>query len=231
MIELMHADEWLKVLKDIHESEKFKQLMTAVEKAYNSSEVFPPKDYIFRAFELTDYSQVKVVIIGQDPYHDNGQAQGLAFSVWDGIKLPPSLKNIYKELAQDLGLPIYENGNLEKWAKEGVLLMNAFLTVEAHKAGSHQKIGWDWYTDSVIEALNQRSKPCVFLLWGNFAKKKAPMISNHHPVLLGVHPSPLSASRGFFGSRPFSQINHILNDLGVSPIDWSLNEPEQLQLF
>ena len=178
---------------------------------------------IFNAFNLTPFNDVKVVILGQDPYHNVGQAHGLAFSVPDGIQKPPSLQNIFKELNQDLGINIPTNGNLEKWAKEGVLLLNASLTVRAHNAASHAKIGWQRFTDAAIRTLSEQKNNLVFILWGNYAIAKENLIDhNKHLILKTVHPSPLSASRGFFGCKHFSKTNEYLIKNGITPIDWNL---------
>lgn len=186
-------------------------------------EIYPPGALIFNAFNHTPFDQVRVVIIGQDPYHGPGQAMGLSFSVPQGVKVPPSLVNIYKELGTDLGVQRPESGDLTPWADQGVLLLNATLTVEASKAGSHQKKGWEQFTDVAIQALNEQQDGLVFVLWGSYAQKKGAMIdSDRHLVLKSVHPSPLSAHRGFFGSRPFSQINQYLSDSGKVPVDWQL---------
>jgi len=186
--------------------------------------IYPPADQIFTAFNLTPLSGVKVVILGQDPYHGSGQAHGLSFSVPNSVtKLPPSLKNIYKELNTDLGLPIATKGDLSYWAEQGVLLLNAMLTVEAKNAGSHQKNGWEVFTDQVIQLLSQRCEGVVFVLWGSYAQKKAALIDDSkHLVLKGIHPSPLSAYRGFFGSKPFSFINQYLGEVKKTGIDWSI---------
>lgn len=179
--------------------------------------IFPPKSQTFAAFELTPFEDTRVVILGQDPYHDDGQAHGLSFSVQDGVKIPPSLRNIFKELGKDQPT----NGNLEAWAHQGVLLLNTVLTVEAHKAGSHRKWGWEELTDAVIEALNEREEPVVFMLWGNPAKAKKKLITApQHMVLESVHPSPLSAYRGFFGCGHFKACNAALKELGLAPITW-----------
>lgn len=186
--------------------------------------IYPPADQIFTAFNLTPLKSVKVVILGQDPYHGPNQSHGLSFSVPSSLKkLPPSLKNIYKELNADLGLPIVTTGNLTPWAKQGVLMLNAMLTVEARNAGSHQKQGWEIFTNRVIELLSENCENLVFVLWGAYAQKKSTLIDEQkHLVLKGIHPSPLSAHRGFFGSKPFSAINQYLKNHGVTEIDWSL---------
>lgn len=185
--------------------------------------IFPKGSQYFAAFDMTPFDQVKVVILGQDPYHGPGQAHGLSFSVQDGVPLPPSLQNIFKELNADLGIPISKSGHLEKWAKQGVLLLNAVLTVEQSKAASHQGKGWEEFTDSVIRHLNEEKENVVFLLWGSYAQKKGAFIDRKkHLVIETPHPSPLSAYRGFFGSKPFSKINLYLENHGQKPIDWSL---------
>jgi uracil-DNA glycosylase len=185
--------------------------------------IFPPEDHIFEAFKLTPLKNVKVVILGQDPYHGAGQAHGLAFSVKPGVKPPPSLVNIFKELNSDLGLKIPESGSLEAWAKEGVLLLNTVLTVEESKAGSHHKKGWEHFTDKVIDVLNAEKNHLVFILWGSPAQKKAAKVdTNRHLVLKCVHPSPLSVYRGFHGSKPFSQSNAYLKENGIKEVNWSL---------
>ncbi len=186
--------------------------------------IFPPSDQIFQALQLTDIEQVKVVILGQDPYHGPGQAHGLSFSVPEGERLPPSLRNIYKELSDDTGTPLAKSGNLSYWAKQGVLLLNAVLTVESGLAGSHASIGWEDITDSIIEAVSERCNGVVFILWGNYALKKKGLIdTKKHHIITSVHPSPLSASRGFFGSKPFSKANAYLTAQGKKTIDWQLS--------
>ena len=185
--------------------------------------VYPPSQLIFNAFNLTPFDKVKVVILGQDPYHNVGQAHGLAFSVPNGIMPPPSLKNIFKELQSDIGMPIPTNGNLESWAREGVLLLNSCLTVRANNPASHQGIGWQRFTDAAINALSEKKEHIVFLLWGNYAIAKEKLIDTRkHLVLKTVHPSPLSANRGFFGCRHFSQTNTYLSSNGISPIKWDV---------
>ena len=190
---------------------------------YNTTQIFPPADDIFNAFHLTPLNQVKVVIIGQDPYHEPGQAHGLCFSVKPGVDIPPSLVNIYKELQDDCGCYIPNNGYLVKWAEQGVLLLNTVLTVRAHRANSHQGQGWEEFTNAAIRALNTQDRPIVFILWGKPAQTKKSMLNNpHHLILEAPHPSPLSAYRGFFGSRPFSRTNDFLKSKGVEPIDWQI---------
>ncbi|MBQ3053817.1 MAG: uracil-DNA glycosylase [Clostridia bacterium] len=219
----MFNTKWDKVLKQETEKDYFIKLMAFVNEEYANKTIFPPKDCIFNAFKFTDYDDVKVVILGQDPYHEQGQAHGLAFSVNKGITIPPSLCNMYKELNSDLGCYIPDNGYLEKWAKQGVLLLNTVLTVEEGKANSHKKTGWTTFTDSVIKALNERKTPVIFLLWGGNAKEKLKYITNpHHYVLTTVHPSPLSAYGGFFGCKHFSKTNAILSSIGEKKIDWQI---------
>lgn len=199
-----------------------KKLSPFLEKAYQEKTIYPPKDQVFQAFEDTSYQDVKVCVLGQDPYHGPGQAHGLAFSIGQGIALPPSLKNIFKELAEDTGQPLRQNGNLQDWSKQGVFLLNTVLTVEKGKANSHQKLGWEEFTDHVISVLNKREEPVIFLLWGNPSIKKATLIDqNKHIILQSPHPSPLAAYRGFFGSKPFTKINQELIRLGREPIRWS----------
>ena len=214
---------WYEVLKKEFESSYFAEMKKILIEEKRQYIVFPPSQQIFNAFNLTPFNNVKVVILGQDPYHNDGQAHGLAFSVPDNIQKPPSLINIFKELNQDLGLPIPTHGNLEKWAKEGVLLLNASLTVRAHMAASHAKIGWQHFTDAAIKALSKHKENIVFILWGNYAIAKENLIDhNKHLILKTVHPSPLSASRGFFGCKHFSKTNEYLIKNNIKPIDWSL---------
>ena len=199
----------------------FEKLATFVRNEYATHQIFPPAKLIFNAFNLCPFDEVKVVIIGQDPYHGLGQAHGLSFSVNEGIALPPSLKNIYQEIRSDLGIEPLKQGNLERWAKQGVLLLNATLTVQANLAGSHQKKGWETFTDSAIKAVAQEKEHVVFLLWGNYAQQKAQYIdANKHLILKAVHPSPLSAHRGFFGCKHFSQANLYLKEHNLKPINW-----------
>ena len=190
---------------------------------YAQKNIFPPADDIFNAFHLTPLSRVKVVILGQDPYHNVGQAHGLSFSVKPGVQTPPSLVNIYQELHEDLGCYIPNNGYLTKWAEQGVLLLNTVLTVQAHKANSHKDIGWEEFTDAAIRILNEQDRPIVYLLWGRNAQNKKWMLTNpKHLILEAPHPSPLSAYRGFFGSRPFSKTNEYLEANGLEPVDWQI---------
>lgn len=215
---------WQSVLADEKEKEYFKSILAFLKKERAAGKkIYPPQKDIFNALKLTPYENVKVVIIGQDPYHNPGQAHGLAFSVRPGIEPPPSLKNIFQELHSDLGIPYPQHGCLEKWAQQGVLLLNAVLTVEENKPQSHANLGWQQFTDRVIESLNSHPKSIVFLLWGSHAQKKAHNINiKKHYILTAPHPSPLSANRGFFGCQHFSKANSILHKLGRSEIDWHL---------
>ena len=216
-------NDWLKPLSGEFKKEYYKKLFLTVKDEYTNHLVFPPSDDIFNAFHLTELSKVKVVIIGQDPYHEPGQAHGLSFSVKPGIDVPPSLVNIYKELHEDLGTYIPNNGYLVKWANEGVLLLNTILTVRAHKAMSHSNIGWQEFTDAAIRILNEQDRPVVFMLWGRPAGEKEKMLTNtNHLILKAPHPSPLSAYRGFFGFRHFSKANEFLKSHGVEPVDWQI---------
>ena len=191
---------------------------------YEKTEIYPPKDYIFKALQLTSFKDTKVVIVGQDPYHGKGEAMGLSFSVNKDIKIPPSLQNIYKELQDDLGIKPKEDGDLTNWAKNGVLLLNAVLTVEKDKPASHRNRGWEILTDYIIKVLNTKEEPVVFILWGNFAKEKAKYITNsHHYIIMSPHPSPFSAYSGFFGSKPFSKTNAFLEKNNMEPINWRLD--------
>jgi uracil-DNA glycosylase len=212
---------WKLKLEKEFEKEYFIRLSQFVKEEYRTNTVFPPGSLIFNSFDLCPFEKVKVVIIGQDPYHGPGQAHGLCFSVREGVEFPPSLKNIFKEIESDLGLKPGQNGDLGRWARQGVLLLNATLTVRAHMAGSHQKKGWEEFTDAVITALNRDRNNLVFFLWGAYAQKKGESIDRkRHLVLESVHPSPLSASRGFFGNKHFSSCNNYLIEKGIEPIDW-----------
>lgn len=205
------------------EQDYYKKLHNYVENEYLYKTIFPPRQNIFRALNLCDYEDVKVVILGQDPYHELHQANGLAFSVYPGVKIPPSLVNIYKELKDDVNTFIPNHGDLTKWAKQGVLLLNNVLTVEEGKANSHAGIGWEIFTLNIVKALNKREKPMVFILWGNNARSKKQYIdTSRHLVLESAHPSPLSAHRGFFGSKPFSKANDFLIKNNMTPIDWQI---------
>lgn len=217
------AGEWLEALKGEFRKDYYKNLFEKVNEEYKTQLIFPPADDIFNAFHFTPLNQVKVVIFGQDPYHNEGQAHGLCFSVKKGVGIPPSLVNIYKELHDDLGCYLPNNGYLEKWARQGVLLLNTVLTVRAHQANSHRNLGWEKFTDAAIQVLDRQERPIVFILWGRPAQMKKKMLHNpRHLILEAPHPSPLSASRGFFGSRPFSQTNAFLEENGLTPIDWQI---------
>jgi uracil-DNA glycosylase len=221
---LLH-NHWYELLHDEFEKDYFKQLQQFLKEEEKQYEVYPAKENRFLAFEVTDYDDVKVVVLGQDPYHGDGQSHGLSFSVQKGVRIPPSLRNIFKELHADIGVPIPSHGNLEHWAKQGVLLLNTVLTVRQGEANSHKGKGWEIFTDKVISLLNERNKPVIFLLWGRPAQKKIKLITNkHHIIVQSVHPSPLAASRGFFGSKPFSTINETLRELGETEIDWTIPE-------
>lgn len=212
---------WKAQLEDEFKKDYFLKLSDFVHDEYKTQKIYPPGKFVFNAFNQCSFEKMKVVIIGQDPYHGPGQAHGLCFSVNDDIKIPPSLRNIFKELNQDTGKPIPESGNLIEWAKQGVLLINATLTVRAHEAGSHQKKGWEQFTDTVIQKINAEKEDVVFLLWGNYAISKSKFIDqNKHLVFSSVHPSPLSASRGFFGNHHFSRTNDFLASKGLEPINW-----------
>ncbi|MCK3685859.1 uracil-DNA glycosylase [Maribellus sp. YY47] len=212
---------WKAHLYSEFEKEYFRNLIGFVKEEYNTHRIFPPGKLIFNAFDQCPFDQLKVVILGQDPYHGPGQAHGLCFSVNDGIPFPPSLRNIFKELQDDVGKEIPKSGNLTNWAQQGVLLLNATLTVRAHQAGSHQKKGWEEFTDAAIQIASDQKEHLVFLLWGNYAISKQRLIDeSKHLVLTSVHPSPLSASRGFFGNKHFSKTNEFLQQNGLKPISW-----------
>ena len=217
------VESFREVLEREKEKEYFKELTKFVDSEYATKTIFPPRDSVMNSMKYTPYSNVKVVIVGQDPYHGVGEAHGLSFSVNIGIKIPPSLKNIYKELNRDLGLYIPNNGFLLKWAKEGVLLLNSVLTVEKDKPGSHRGKGWEIFTDEIINALNQKETPVVFLLWGNYAKEKKKLITNpKHLILESSHPSPFSVRNGFDGCSHFSKTNEFLKSHGLEEIDWQI---------
>ena len=220
----MITNDWLDTIKSEFAKPYYKELYQFVLQEYNTHVVYPPADDIFNAFHLTPLSEVKVLILGQDPYHGEHQAHGLCFSVLpDQPEIPPSLQNIYKELEDDLGCDIPNNGYLEKWAKQGVLMLNTVLTVRAHQANSHQGKGWEQFTDAIISAVNAQDRPIVYLLWGRPAQSKIPMLTNpRHLILKAPHPSPLSAYRGFFGCKHFSQTNEFLQKNGIEPIDWQI---------
>ena len=218
-------NDWLDALKGEFRKPYYKKLFETVNQEYRTHRIYPPADDIFNAFHLTPLKDVKVVILGQDPYHGDGQAHGLCFSVKPDVEIPPSLVNIYQELHDDLGCRIPSHGNLTKWAKQGVLLLNTVLTVRAHQANSHRGIGWEEFTDAAIQVLNTQDRPIVFMLWGRPVQLKMWMLNNpKHLILEAPHPSPLSAYRGFFGSKPFSQTNQFLEANGLTPIDWQIDE-------
>ena len=219
------SNDWLEPLSPEFKKDYYRVLYNKVVEEYKEKTIFPPSEEIFSAFDLTPLSEVKVVIIGQDPYHNVNQAHGLCFSVKPRVDIPPSLVNIYKELNDDIGCHIPNNGYLVKWAKQGVLMLNSVLTVQAHKAFSHQGIGWEKFTDAVIDILNKQDRPIVYLLWGNPAQKKASSVNNpKHLLLKAPHPSPLSAYRGFFGCKHFSKTNEFLIKNGLKPIDWQIED-------
>ncbi len=221
----MISNDWLTELGAEFRKPYYGKLYQFIRAEYEQYQVFPPADDIFNAFHYTPLSQVKVVIIGQDPYHNVGQAHGLCFSVKPEVEIPPSLVNIYQELHDDLGCKIPNNGYLVKWAKQGVLMLNTVLTVRAHQANSHRGKGWEEFTDAAIKALNKQDRPIVFILWGRPAQMKRSMLDNpKHLILEAPHPSPLSAYRGFFGSRPFSRTNHFLIENRIIPIDWQIED-------
>jgi uracil-DNA glycosylase len=214
---------WQTVLAEEFEKPYWEELTQFVAQERTKEKVFPPEEDVFSAFEHTPYDNVNVLLLGQDPYHDDGQAHGLCFSVRPGVRTPPSLVNMFKELKEDLGCKVPNNGYLVPWADQGILMLNAVLTVRAHSPASHKDRGWETFTDAVIRKVNDKSEPVVFVLWGGYAKKKAKLIkAKHHTVLQGAHPSPLSAHQGFFGSRPFSQINTALEKNGKPTINWQI---------
>ena len=219
----MIGNDWDNILKDEFKKDYFIKLINDVRREYQEKTIFPRKDQVFNAFRYTPYAKVKVVILGQDPYHGVGEAEGLSFSVPMDIRKPPSLVNIFKELEDDLGIKPPNHGSLHSWAKEGVLLLNAVLTVIKDQAASHQGMGWEIFTDNVIKLINQKDTPVVFILWGRYARSKKKLITNPiHFVVESAHPSPLSAYNGFFGSKPFSKTNNYLTSKGISPIDWEI---------
>lgn len=226
------SNDWLMPLKQEFSKPYYRKLYEKVNEEYRTRLIFPPADDIFNAFAFTPLSEVKVVILGQDPYHGDGQAHGLCFSVKPDVEIPPSLVNIYKELQDDCGCYMPDNGYLVKWAKQGVLLLNTVLTVRAHQANSHRGIGWEEFTDAAIRILNEQDRSIVFILWGRPAQMKKTMLNNpKHLILEAPHPSPLSAYRGFFGSRPFSRTNKFLKQNGLAPIDWQIeNRNEQTEV-
>lgn len=220
----MITKEWDNILKEEYNKDYFKKLVYDIRNEYKIHTVYPKADDVFNAFKYTSYDDIKVVIIGQDPYHGENEAMGLSFSVNDGIRKPPSLQNIYKELNDDLGCPIVESGNLQEWAKQGVFLLNAILTVEKDKPLSHKKYDWEKFTDAVIRKINEKTSPVVFILWGNYARSKKHLITNpNHLIIESTHPSPFSARYGFFGSKPFSKTNEFLKSKKISPINFNLD--------
>ncbi len=219
----MISNDWLPALKDEFKKDYYKNLFAFVKDEYSRSVIYPPSDDIFNALHLTPLEDVKVLILGQDPYFNEKQAHGLCFSVQPGVEIPPSLKNIYEELHTDLGCYIPNNGYLTKWARQGVLLLNTVLTVRAHEPNSHQGKGWEQFTDAIIEKVNEQDRPIVYMLWGRPAQSKIKMLNNtKHLILTAPHPSPLSAYRGFFGCHHFSQANDFLQKNGMDPIDWQI---------
>ena len=224
------SNDWLAPLTPEFAKPYYRELYKKVKEEYATHMIFPPSNEVFSAFELTPLADVKVVILGQDPYHNVGQAHGLCFSVKPDVEIPPSLVNIYKELHDDLGCYIPNNGYLVKWAKQGVLMLNTVLTVRAHQANSHRGIGWEEFTNAAIRVLNEQDRPIVFILWGSPAQRKKEMLNNPKQlVLTAAHPSPLSASRGFFGCRHFSQTNEFLEKNGLAPIDWQIENIKKEQ--
>lgn len=232
MIETLNTS-WFNLLTSEFEKDYFKVLSAFIEAERQEHSIFPPSELTFSALNKTEFKNIKVVILGQDPYHNHGQANGLSFSVQKGVKIPPSLKNIFKELNTDLGMAIPKSGDLSYWAEQGVLLLNATLSVRAHTPGSHQKQGWEQFTDAIIKLISTQRNNIVFILWGNFAQQKLKLIdSEKHHTIQSVHPSPFSARNGFFGSKPFSKTNEYLNRVGKKTIDWNLaDDCQQLSLL
>lgn len=217
----MIGNKWDQLLNDEYKKEYFTKLMDFVKQEYKEKTIYPKQNEVFNAFRYTDFNDLKVVILGQDPYHGPNQAEGLSFSVSNSVLKPPSLKNIFKELESDLGIPFPEANSLKPWAKQGVLLLNAVLTVEEHKPTSHKDKGWETFTDDVIKIINQKEEPVVFILWGSYARNKKALITNpNHYIIESAHPSPFSARNGFFGSKPFSKTNEFLKSKGLKEIDW-----------
>ena len=220
----MITEKWDQILEEELKKEYFINMLKTLQIEYRTKTVFPPMHDVFKALRLTDYDDVKVVILGQDPYHGTGEAEGLSFSVQDGIRKPPSLKNIFKELKDDLGYNEPESGSLVKWAKEGVLLLNALLTVEKDKPLSHKTLGWERFTDEIIKKINEKETPVVFILWGAYARSKKEYITNpNHYIVESPHPSPFSARNGFFGSKPFSKTNNFLISKNIKPVNFKLD--------
>lgn len=228
MVMIMQQD-WKDKLKDELTQPYYEQLMTTLDEQYEGESIYPAREQLFQALEYTPFEQTRVVILGQDPYHGPGQANGLSFSVPVGIPIPPSLRNIYKELQADIGCEVPDHGSLSAWAKQGVLLLNSVLSVQDGKPNSHKGLGWERFTDAVIAALNERETPVVFILWGSYAQQKAAFINtDKHGVITSVHPSPLAAHRGFFGSKPFSKANELLTSWGQPSIDWRIPSSTEL---
>lgn len=224
----MITKKWDEILKDEYRKEYFINILKTLQIEYRKKDVFPKKSDVFRAMRLTDYDNIKIVILGQDPYHGVGEAEGLSFSVQDGVRKPPSLRNIFKELKNDLGFDEPESGSLVKWAKEGVLLLNSLLTVEKDKPLSHKSLGWERFTDEVIKKINEKNTPVVFIFWGSYARSKKVYITNPiHYVIESTHPSPFSANYGFFGSKPFSKANNYLISKGIKPVDFNLKSSRE----
>ncbi|MCI8568716.1 MAG: uracil-DNA glycosylase [Bacilli bacterium] len=219
----MIGNKWDQLLKDEYQKEYFTNLMEFIKKEYKEKTIYPKQNEVFNAFRYTDFDDLKVVILGQDPYHGPNQAEGLSFSVSNSVLKPPSLKNIFKELESDLQIPFPESNSLKPWAKQGVLLLNAVLTVEEHKPTSHKDKGWETFTDDIIKIINQKEEPVVFILWGAYARNKKSLITNpNHYIIESAHPSPFSARNGFFGSKPFSKTNNFLKSKGLKEIDWKV---------
>ena len=219
----MIGNKWDQLLKDEYQKEYFTNLMEFIKKEYKEKTIYPKQNEVFNAFRYTDFDDLKVVILGQDPYHGENQAEGLSFSVSNSVLKPPSLKNIFKELESDLQIPFPESNSLKPWAKQGVLLLNAVLTVEEHKPTSHKDKGWETFTDDIIKIINQKEEPVVFILWGAYARNKKSLITNpNHYIIESAHPSPFSARNGFFGSKPFSKTNNFLKSKGLKEIDWKV---------
>lgn len=219
----MIGNDWDNKLSSVYQSDEYKLFINKIHIEYNRKIIYPSNEYIYLALKLTSYKNTRVVIIGQDPYHGEGEAHGLSFSVRQGVKIPPSLKNIFKELKADLNIDINQCGDLTKWAKAGVLLLNAILTVEKDSPASHRNLGWEKITDHIISVINDKEEPVVFVLWGKYAQSKKELITNSkHLVLIAPHPSPFSANKGFFGSKPFSKINNFLQKNNLPIIDWRL---------
>ena len=217
----MIGNKWDDLLKEEYQKKYFKELLEFVKNEYKTKTIYPKQNEVFNAFRYTNFDNVKVVILGQDPYHGPNQAEGLSFSVSNEVLKPPSLQNIFKELNNDLGIPFPEHNSLKPWAKQGVLLLNAVLTVEAHKPTSHKNKGWETFTDNVIKVINEKETPVVFILWGAYARNKKSLITNpKHIIIESAHPSPFSARNGFFGSKPFSKTNEFLKTKGIEGIDW-----------